>query len=391
MKRRSRIGAHRPALAPAEIGHSYPRFCVVGAGNGGLAMAGHLALSGFSVHLFNRTAEKLLSIEDRRGIRLEGEIEGFARLDVVTSNPVEALAGVDVVMVVVPASGHRSLAKAIAPYLADGQVVVLNPGRTLGALEFEYALRMGGCEADVVVAEAQTLLYASRIAGPGRVRVFKIKETVSIAALPAWRTERVVHLLNRAFPHFVPANHVLETSIDNMGALLHPAPTLFNMARIEAGEDFEYYCQGITPRVVQVISQLDHERISLAKGFGIEVQTLQKWLQTAYGIEVEDLTQALAGNPGYQGIKAPTTMPTRYLTEDVPMGLVPMAALGAMLGVPMPVTNSLITLASVADGVDYRLIGRNLDRVGLSHYTPQDLLYLVLEGRGDQYRRLLTV
>ena len=37
-------------------------WCVVGAGNGGLAMAGHLGIMGFPVHIYNRTNEHLNAI-----------------------------------------------------------------------------------------------------------------------------------------------------------------------------------------------------------------------------------------------------------------------------------------------------------------------------------------
>lgn len=33
-------------------------YCVIGAGNGGLAMAGYLAKNGYKVNLYNRTLEK---------------------------------------------------------------------------------------------------------------------------------------------------------------------------------------------------------------------------------------------------------------------------------------------------------------------------------------------
>ena len=39
-----------------------PKFCVLGAGNGGLAMAGHLAIMGFPVNLYNRSKKRLLSV-----------------------------------------------------------------------------------------------------------------------------------------------------------------------------------------------------------------------------------------------------------------------------------------------------------------------------------------
>ena len=40
----------------------------------------------------------------------------------------------EVIMVVLPSSAHADIAKAAAPHLKDGQIVILHPGRTCGAL-----------------------------------------------------------------------------------------------------------------------------------------------------------------------------------------------------------------------------------------------------------------
>ena len=41
-------------------------YAVIGAGNGGIAMAGYLALQGFKVNLYNRTKERIkLLMKDR--------------------------------------------------------------------------------------------------------------------------------------------------------------------------------------------------------------------------------------------------------------------------------------------------------------------------------------
>jgi opine dehydrogenase len=134
-------------------------FCVLGAGNGGIAMAGHLALMGFQVSLFNRTAERIWPVAERKGIELAGEIEGFGRVNKATADIEEALEGVDILMVVIPATGHRYIAKICAPYLRNGQVIILNPGRTFGAIEFKQILKENRCSADVIIAETQSLLY----------------------------------------------------------------------------------------------------------------------------------------------------------------------------------------------------------------------------------------
>ena len=162
-------------------------YTVIGAGHGGKAMAAHLALMGFPVTLYNRTPDHVAALAARGGIELEsyeGGPRGFAELRLVTSDIHEALSGADVIMVVVPSSAHAEIAAVAAPHLRDGQIVVLHPGRTCGAIAFAKALADRGCLADITVAEAETFIYASRSDGPAQARIFRIKEAVPLAALP---------------------------------------------------------------------------------------------------------------------------------------------------------------------------------------------------------------
>ena len=152
-------------------------FAVIGAGHGGKAMAAHLALMGFKVNLYNRTFEHIEIIKKRGGIELdsaEGGPKGFGKLALVTAKMAEAIKGVDVIMVVLPSSAHGDIARSMAPHLKGGQIVVLHPGRTCGALEFVKVIRDSGCKADVTVAEAETFIYASRSDGPAQARIFRI-------------------------------------------------------------------------------------------------------------------------------------------------------------------------------------------------------------------------
>ena len=164
------------------------KYTVLGAGHGGKAMAAHLALMGADVALWNRTFEHISIIKKRGGIELEsmeGGPRGFGKLSLVTSDIAEAIAHAQVIMVVLPSSAHADIAKAAAPFLKDGQIVILHPGRTLGAVEFAKVIRDHGCTADVTVAEAETFIYASRADGPAQARIFRIKEAVPLAALPS--------------------------------------------------------------------------------------------------------------------------------------------------------------------------------------------------------------
>ncbi len=118
-------------------------------------MAGHLGILGYPVTLYNRTDEKLDGVRWRGGIKVDGAVSGFGPVRKATSDVREAVAEADVVMVVTPATAHHDLAAAMAPCLRDGQLVVLNPGRTGGALEFRRVFREEGMRARIVLAETQ--------------------------------------------------------------------------------------------------------------------------------------------------------------------------------------------------------------------------------------------
>lgn len=360
-----------------------PRFCVLGAGHGGLAMAGHLGLMGFDVNLYNRTEERIWPVQQRGGIELIGELEGFGKISLATSDIEAAIKGVDVLMVVVPATGHRFMAEICAPYLQDGQVLVLNPGRTFGAIEFKQVLKGKGCAAEVIIAEAQTLIYASRATGPGQAKVFSVKASVPLASIPAYRIPDVLKAIRPAFPQFVPGTNVFKTSFDNIGAVFHPAITILNAGWIEDKIDFEFYVQGASPAVCAVLESLDAERVAVAEALGIHAMTAREWLYRAYDVTGKNLYEAMMANPGYREILAPTTLNIRYVTEDVPMSLVPMASLGDMLGIPTPTIKSFIHLASVIHGCDYWGEGRTVERLGIAGMSVRELRLLALgEERG---------
>jgi opine dehydrogenase len=347
-------------------------------------MAAHLGLMGFPVTLYNRTAANVAAIRFRGGIDLTSnmpDVAGFGPLRAVTSDIAEALAEAEVIMVVVPASAHRDIATMAAPHLRDGQIVVLNPGRTGGAIEFAKALRDHNCQADVTVAEAETLIYASRSEGPAQARIFRIKDAVPLAALPATRTAHVLEMLHPAYPHFIDGGNVLCTSLNNMGAIFHPALTLLNAGRIESTRgEFQFYIDGVTPSVARILESLDRERVTVASALGIRAQTAMEWLQKAYDARGSDLNEAIHNNSGYYGINAPASLEHRYIFEDVPMSLVPIAALGERFGVRVRAMEAIIRLACIVHQTDYWRRGRTLDKLGLENLSVGEIMAYVNEG-----------
>ncbi|MBI3163942.1 MAG: NAD/NADP octopine/nopaline dehydrogenase family protein [Chloroflexi bacterium] len=361
-------------------------FAVIGAGHGGKAMAAHLALMGFSVALYNRTFERIAVIKKRGGIELVENSDniphGFGKLARVTADMQDAIEGVDVIMVVLPSSAHADIAKTMSPHLTDGQIIVLHPGRTCGALEFSKVLRDTECKADVTISEAETFIYASRSDGPAQARIFRIKEAVPLAALPSSRTQQVLDVINEAYPQFIDGVDVLHTGLNNMGAIFHPALTLLNAGWIEATHgDYQFYIDGVTPSVARMLEVLDRERVTVASAVGIRARNALEWLKLAYDTNGEDLHEAIHNQPGYYGIKAPPTLNHRYLFEDIPMSLVPIASIGKRYGVAVGAMESIIKIGSIIHRTDYWRRGRTVEKLGLEQWSVSELTRFVQEGK----------
>jgi len=340
---------------------------------------------GFDVALFNRTPEHIGGIQARKGIDLEGaegSLHGFAHLALITSDIETVVNHADVLMVVIPSSAHADLARKMAPYLQDGQIVILHPGRTCGALEFDKVLRDSGCKADFTVAEAETFIYASRAEGPAQSKIFRVKEAVPLAALPAKRTPLVLEAIQPAYPQYIDGVNVLHTGLNNMGAIFHPAITILNAGWIESTYGgFQFYIDGVTPSVARILEVLDRERVTVASALGIRARTALEWLQLAYDTQGDDLHDAIHNQPGYYGIKAPNTLNHRYIFEDVPMSIVPMVALGMRYGVSMRGMESMIRLANFIHSTDYWRRGRTLDKLGIENFSVSELKEFVQNGR----------
>lgn len=356
-----------------------PVFCVMGAGHGGVAMSGHLGLMGFEVRLYNRTAARIEAIQARGGIDVTGDdVDGFGKIAFATSNAGEAMEGADVIMVVAPATAHTHMARECAPHLKSNQIVVLNPGRTFGAIEFKQELERAGCEADAIIAETQTFIYASRIIGEAQAKIFSVKNSVALATLRAHRIPECLSVVRKAFPQFVPGDSVFRTGFNNIGAVFHPCLMMLNTGWVEDPADYEFYYQGCTPSVARVLEKLDAERVAVAASLGFQAITAREWLYISYDAAGRTLYNAMQANLSYRGIMAPHIMEMRYLTEDVPCSLVPMSSVGRKFGIRVPVIDSMIALASSMHDRDYYAEGRTVEKLGIADMSLQQLRLLAI-------------
>lgn len=341
------------------------RVAILGAGNAGHAMAADLALAGLAVNLYElpEYEQNLEPIRERGGIEATGVVrQGFARLNRVTSAIDEAIRGVDHVLVVTRALAHERLAELCAPYVHPGQTFTLLPGSG-GSLVFGHLLR----EKQIVTAETVTLPYACRVVGPATVHVHAGPGRREVlGAFPALETGRVIDELRALYPTLVPAENVLEVALYNPNVLLHTVGALFNLGRIEYSQgEFWMYKEGFTPSVWKIVNGLDREKMALLSALDLPSMPYLAHYEWRYGGHWSDFAAVTS--------KGPASADTRYLTEDVPMGLLLWASLGDLVGVPAPNAKAIIQITGTVHDQDYWGWGRTVDRLGLAGMSIEQL------------------
>lgn len=350
------------------------RFSIIGTGNGGQAIAGWLAMQGHEACLYGRNEKTVEELNAHKSIKLTGAISGDGHLTEVTTDIHKAVTGADVIMVVTTANSHGSIARQIAGDLRDGQAIILNPGRTGGALEFKRALEAVGCNARVYVAEAQTLVYACRLIENGVVNIIGVKDRVLLSAIPSSDTEYVRLKINPVYPCFSSAENVLRTSLENIGAMFHPCVLLFNAATIERRDVFWFY-RDMTPEIANFIEEFDKERLAVGRAYGIDLLSVNEWISYAYpATQGSTLCERMRNNPAYHDIKSPSTIFTRQLTEDIPTGVLPIMELGEAAGVEVPLLRSMVDICSRLLRIDFRKDGRTLEHLGLAGKGKEEIL-----------------
>lgn len=338
------------------------KITVIGAGNSGLAMAAHLSIEGHEVTLWNRTKENIQSLMKDPVIHCSGVINGDAQVACVTNDLKKALEQPEIIFVTTPAFSHAGLATQFATYITKPTTVILNPGRTFGALEFQYYFSKSNPFVELTIAETQTILYTCRKVSQTEVEIYALKHDVLLSTIAGEDNQELVERLPVGLrDKFIPAGSMIETSIGNVGMIMHCAPLLLNTGWVESEEDhFNYYRTGISQTIAHFIEKMDNERVEVAKKLGHPIETAKDWMKRTYGLKGDNLYAVIQSNEAYATISAPRSLQHRYVLEDIPTGLVPLEAVGKELGLEMKTIGLVIDLASSLLEIDFRKEGRNL-------------------------------
>ncbi len=355
-------------------------WAIIGGGNGGQTMAGHLGILGEKVRLYKRSQQGVNKINETKEIILHHAIEGVGKIEFATTSIAKAIDGADIIMLILPSNTHEKVAREMIPHLKDGQVILIHPEESCGALQFRHIMKQMGCTKDIVIGSTSTLLYATRLIQDGECYVNGFKQSVPMAALPAADNQRLKDAICDVLPYFFLYKNVLEISIDNLNALMHSGPILLNTSRIEARPfvSYQYYIEGITPSIAKFIEAMDVERIAVAKALGINQRCLRDEYIDMYHYGNKDMSlyEIVSTNPGYMGLMIDDTIHSRYVIEDIPYSLVPLCALGELTGVPTPCMSAICTIgrAILGDELDE---GRTLRNLGLEGMTVEQFLKYV--------------
>ncbi len=270
----------------------------------------------------------------------------------------------------------------MGPHLEPGQTVLLMPGRTGGVLEFAGILRSNSDVDDLLLGEAQTFSFVSRTTGPNSVLISKIKNSVRISAFPASDNHRFLKSLNRLPLPFELADDVMETSLNNVGAMLHPTPTILSAGLLESRQGgYNHYHDAISETVGQLIEKMDAERVNVAREFCTHPLSILEWLRNTYDAKGATLCECIQSIDAYDGVGSPSSLEHRYVLEDVSTGLVPISNLGKLIGVETPAIDSVINIACQLYGIDFWESGRNLESLGLEGLSLHEVKEYVRTGR----------
>lgn len=150
--------------------------------------------------------------------------------------------------------------------------------------------------------------------------------------------------------------------------VLHTVGAIMSIPRIEfSNGNFCMYREAYSRKndaTIRIMLQLDEEKKQVLKRLGgrpIDIYEAGGFLgnpQESFFSYSESSDRAIS----------PTSIRSRYITEDVSQGLVLLESIAKQIGVDTPITTSLIDISGAALDIDFRANGRTLERLGAVRY-----------------------
>ena len=352
------------------------KITVIGAGSTGHAVAGIMSMRGFQVtfHDDDRFRSRLDAVKDLGFIQLRGKIRGFGTPVKVTTDPAEAVRDAEVIFVDVPADRHEEIARRIAPFVEDGQHILIIPGN-LGSFIFRRVFNEMGITANVTLTEKEGNFCPCRLTAPAEVTVgLPLKLKGKVASLPSSDTERVLKALEGVVEYSANQN-VFEGVINAGNVINHIASTVLSTAEIDhKGDKYSLFKYAFTPSVVHCIRKISEQRHAVIEAMGMTVHRNPTGLVD----KVLHLDEHPEINVFYEYMDGPNSVDHRYLHEDCGCGGAFALSVAERLGMDMPVLRAFLGVAGALNDRDYIRDGRTLENLGFPKEMSLEDIYKVI-------------
>lgn len=345
------------------------KISILGAGNAGCAVAADLTLKGHEVTLIKTSHsmhddnfEYLQNNDGKMVLNEFGEIK-TAYISKVTRDLTE-LKNSEVVIIYIQTNYHEQLIEKISDIIEDNQILLINPGYLSTAYVLKHCR-----DKKVIVAEAESSFIDGRIMEPGYFRVGFRNVRNPIGIYPRERKEEAIRKLDKLDERFVYLDSVVEAAIHNPNLIVHTVGSVMSIPRIEKSKgDFCMYHEAYTrdnPSTWNILEALDKEKLSVLKKMGFKKLSYVEACKYRNSLnESEDAKEVFLNYAEMDTrAKGPTKVDSRYISEDVPQGLVMLESLGKTLNIETPIASSLINIASAALDRNLRNEGRTLDKL----------------------------
>ena len=360
------------------------KIVILGGGNGAHTMAADLTLKGYEVTMceapeFKEAIKRTFKRQAVDLIDAWGE-QHTVKLNLVTTDFGKALKDANYIMIAVPAFATKPFFRRIIPYLEDGQTVI-KWSANFSALIFARLLREKGIKRDITLAEAHTLPWGCRLVEPGTTQIMVWAVKLLLSTLPAKNIERVLKDVKEMYP-VVAGENVLATTLNNLNPIVHPIGTVMNAGWVDTvGKDFYLYRDGNTLSISRGIKKVFEEVSQVADAIGVKMLEYPEedfWkkstIMSTYFRATFDKEGAVTK------ISGPSSVKSRYITEDLPYGLVPIKKLAQQYDVSTPFIDAVINFGSVINQTDYMKEGISLEELGISGFSKDQLKRMLSEG-----------
>ena len=254
----------------------------------------------------------------------------------------------------------------------EGQHVIISSHASLGAVYLAELLKARDVSAPIT-AWGTTAITGRRQSGT-EVKVNTVRKLVDLCTVPDNQSSEALAICTRLFgDRFRARDGLLAISLSNLNPQNHMGIALCNMTRMERGETWSQG-QNVTPNVGRLLEGLDLERIAIAKALDLEVRTIFEHFHLSFDVPVASISQMnqhmhAVGTGG----TGPDTADSRYVTEDVPYGLVLTVALGDLVGRPAELHRAGVRIFSSMYGTDFMKENELLAALALERFTLSDL------------------